>query len=119
MDIKIVEYSNNFYHTVVRESQSFSNAQKAAHFRDNSDFAGKYTKLEYDYESEFRGKANSSHCSTGDALDYSLPMFFEDGVKSDSRPQNKYHVFWEGWITLALLAIAIFWVLKQIAMGNL
>jgi len=103
MDIKIVEYDKSYSH-VVRESVSFSNAQEAAHYRDNSDFAGKNTKLEYDYESEYKDKSPK----------YSGEYCENEQIENSENPAkiNKfYHVFWEGWIIIALLIAGIIFFL--------
>lgn len=111
MDIKIVELDKD-YGNVIRESISFHSVREATYYRDHSDFAGKNTKLEYDYNSV----SNVSNHSNSDSETY-YPDLESDINQKNSRNNDSKNfdktassdIFWEGWILVTFLIIAIFY----------
>lgn len=108
MSIKVIEYDlksgqevrvlgDGFSGTVDANNCAYSKHIPSNHFYklERSD-----TPVMRSYEEN-----NEQDCSRGD---FSFPR---------SEPR-KYEVFWEGWIILVLLAIAIFIALKWQAMGG-
>lgn len=60
LGIKLVIYDDGYHTNVVKEITGFNNAREAAHYRDNSEYAGKPSELQLDYDNYLDGKNTSS-----------------------------------------------------------
>ena len=102
LGIKLVIYSDEYLTNVVKEITGFNSASEAAHYRDNSEYAGLPSQLQLDYNNYLYGKSASGDDMRDQAMD-------EGKAKEASRLVIQYHDnaghFWAGFRFYGLLIV--------------
>lgn len=102
LGIKLVIYDDGYHTNVVKEITGFNSASEAAHYRDNSEYAGAPSELQLDYNHYLDGRSTS-----GDDM---RDLAVDDGKTREApRQVIRYHGkaghFWAGFRYYGLLIV--------------